>query len=93
MTSESHRAGCRCVFVDARMHTWPDGRQVCMRINPDVEAGEHVIVRTGTVDCKFGIAVDHFADVRAVPSYVRDLCLESGSGVVYRLQCLFVGRA
>ena len=38
--------------------------QVCLRINPEVEAGEHAIVKTGTVDCKFGIALNRFAEVR-----------------------------
>ena len=36
-----------------------------MRINPDVEAGEHPIVKTGTVDCKFGIGLDKFPEVGA----------------------------
>ena len=45
---------------------------VALRINPDVEAGTHAKITTGTADNKFGIpaaqAVDAFRRVRELPS-------------------------
>ena len=45
---------------------------VALRINPDVEAGTHAKITTGTVDNKFGIpavqAVDAFRQLRDLPS-------------------------
>ena len=44
---------------------------VALRINPDVEAGTHAKITTGTADNKFGIpaadALTAFGDVRAMP--------------------------
>ena len=42
------------------------GQRVCVRINPDVEAGEHAIVKTGTATCKFGIPIDSMGKVAEI---------------------------
>lgn len=45
---------------------------VALRINPDVEAGTHAKITTGTIDNKFGIpaaqAVDAFRELRELPN-------------------------
>ncbi|HEU4498222.1 MAG TPA: alanine racemase, partial [Sphingomicrobium sp.] len=45
---------------------------VALRINPDVEAGTHAKITTGTIDNKFGIpaaqAVDAFRQLRELPN-------------------------
>lgn len=39
---------------------------MCIRVNPDVDAGEHRIVKTGTAKCKFGIAIESMPEVAKI---------------------------
>lgn len=51
--------------LDRFGHAYP-GREVCVRINPQVGAGHHSHVVTGGALSKFGIPVEELGDVRAV---------------------------
>lgn len=42
------------------------GSRVCIRFNPDVEAGEHIIVRTGGPLSKFGILLEDVPRVQEI---------------------------
>ena len=42
------------------------GEKVCIRFNPNVTAGEHEIVQTGTPKCKFGIALHNAGEVAKI---------------------------
>src|SRR5436309_8926499 len=48
---------------------------VAVRVNPNVDAGTHAKITTGTYETKFGIAFEQVEDVYARASELKNLCL------------------
>lgn len=62
---ESAEEGEELAAIAAEMDKYPS---VALRINPDVDAATHAKISTGKAENKFGVAIDHAADIFAALS-------------------------